>query len=766
MKKRLLWAGIVASYLFFCIGFILQVTPPSVIYHQFVQQAQADISSLTGVTGKIGREDINFGTGETTDTFTVTGYRGTTITLTRMPSFLANAASIIKGKWYVPTAAAITDHGAASGANYTSYNLKKVIDVIDGAEAAIELPGSTSYTVTTALTIPATATIEFQRGAQLAGAGNLTFSGIGSITAGRYQIFDTTGTITFAQGQQLFAEWFASLSTAVDKIGSVQSGLSLCTQELLTANLTTPSTLSLAIKPGGCISITGSYTLTINGPFEGCPECFTVGLDVGFGDFVSIAHPYWWKRNAIPGSTNMTAAIQAALDTVKPVELGATDYLVTESLKFKDTYILMGQNKYPSTLTQSGVTASVLTRIIFSPASALDLFDLTTLSGHSYATKIRLSGIHCTGNNTAGGATARYGINSKAAQSTFENMGFEYFLDGIYCNFTMSNKYKNIYLGQMQHSCIYTSSSLNTTDTFDNIIMRESPWGCILVKGYGFKFINPLFESLTEGGMNIYKECAGTTIISGYSENVPSGATDTYGMFRVNKDGTTLGAGLTTIIGGKYVGHNGGGYYGSFLDAGETSRLNQVSVIGTYILNWNRGFRADITDSDYCSIYLSGIDYASVTTMYTNEVKTTGHPIIYGMLQNTSSGYNLPTLTSYTCYFNYAQLVDSHGNGTLRLAGASDTELADANEIIFTGGSSAWSKIILVAMTDNATIHEAGMFSVSFVSGAVTVIKISGSANTSVTNSDGNLCVYPNSTSLRVMNQLGATVNCRIFVIG
>ena len=113
----------------------MQLLPPEFVYKHFVvSRAQADITDLTGYTGSIGQEDINYGTGMDSDTFTIVGYNGATVTLTKLPAFAANAVSIIKGKWYVEQTAGDQCDVLIDG------SMAWVIDVIDGDNSTINHP--------------------------------------------------------------------------------------------------------------------------------------------------------------------------------------------------------------------------------------------------------------------------------------------------------------------------------------------------------------------------------------------------------------------------------------------------------------------------------------------------------------------------------------------------------------------------------------------------------------------------------------------------
>lgn len=212
MKKKILWISIL---FFVALGVTLQFTPPEIVYKYFVApRAQAaDITDLTGTTGLIGKEDINWGTGESTDTYTVSTYTGGTVTLTKLPNLLANAYSIIKGQWHVNVAATIADHGAASGADYTAGNLKKIIDTIGVTDVrAIEMPPGT-YTIGTNLTPGSNIYLRMPPGAvfSVSTAKTLTIQSPGHIIAQpTQQVFSGAGAVAWSSGGNIQVSWFAS----------------------------------------------------------------------------------------------------------------------------------------------------------------------------------------------------------------------------------------------------------------------------------------------------------------------------------------------------------------------------------------------------------------------------------------------------------------------------------------------------------------------------------------------------------------------------
>lgn len=74
-------------------------------------------------------------------------------------------ASLIKGVRYPSTSAAIADHGAASGADYTAGNLRRTIDQAGGLPASISIPAD--ITITTSMEIPANKLLDLRSGATI-----------------------------------------------------------------------------------------------------------------------------------------------------------------------------------------------------------------------------------------------------------------------------------------------------------------------------------------------------------------------------------------------------------------------------------------------------------------------------------------------------------------------------------------------------------------------------------------------------------------------
>ena len=177
----------------FLLFWTLQFTPPEFIYEHFVDKGHADITQLDGLTGQIGDEDVNWGTGLASDTFSVPTYSGGSATLTKLPALAANLASIIKGEWYVSSNSAIADHGNVLAVGSIAW----VASIIGSDTCTVKLPAA-DYPILTSLTLAANLVLDPQPGAMIKPATGKTFT-VGKLKEpGQWQWIDTTtGSLVF-----------------------------------------------------------------------------------------------------------------------------------------------------------------------------------------------------------------------------------------------------------------------------------------------------------------------------------------------------------------------------------------------------------------------------------------------------------------------------------------------------------------------------------------------------------------------------------------
>ena len=113
---------------------------------------------------------------------------------------------------------------------------------------------------------------------------------------------------------------YGLLSTAISQIGSTVGTLLISTAQVVTADMTIPTTLSLNIIKGGYIAISSGKVLTIDGTLNaGLYQIFAGSGSVVFGNnSVSEVYPQWWGGLA-DSNTDQTAYITSALNTNLPV---------------------------------------------------------------------------------------------------------------------------------------------------------------------------------------------------------------------------------------------------------------------------------------------------------------------------------------------------------------------------------------------------------------------------------------------------------------
>lgn len=114
---------------------------------------------------------------------------------------------------------------------------------------------------------------------------------------------------------------YASINAAVTAIGSTKAILLVPSAQTLTANLTTPSTLTLKILQPGSIVKASTYTLTINGPLEAGPYQIFSGFsagDVTFGSgIIKEVYPEWWGIDGTADETEINKALASGSGIVQ-----------------------------------------------------------------------------------------------------------------------------------------------------------------------------------------------------------------------------------------------------------------------------------------------------------------------------------------------------------------------------------------------------------------------------------------------------------------
>lgn len=123
---------------------------------------------------------------------------------------------------------------------------------------------------------------------------------------------------------------YDSFSDAIDGIGTSEKTLVIASEEAVTDDKTVPLNVTLKFFQGGSINVSTGKTVTINGHVEAeLYQIFKGSGSIAFGaGVIKEVYPEWWTENTTPGTTDMTAAIQAAFYSgIGTVSLQGTTYL-------------------------------------------------------------------------------------------------------------------------------------------------------------------------------------------------------------------------------------------------------------------------------------------------------------------------------------------------------------------------------------------------------------------------------------------------------
>lgn len=277
----------------------------------------ADISDMTGITGKIGQGDINYGNGTDTDTFQVDEYDGSHTTLIKVPSPRADVYSIYKGKWYV--AASTDDQGSAT----TEGTLAYIISTYGGSDLIeIEIPGNYTYTLGTNLSIPSNVLLSFQKGAvvSISSGKTLTIDNPdnihtqGGLTQKIFEYASGTAAVSFTNGGTVSAGWWGTASGVfpycLDAMGSTETFTLLVpsVQTVATSDEITSNIHPVIVGKGG-FSLSSGQTLTISGTWgqEPGPQQIFTGTGTVVFSYTPTVRPQWWGT----GATALNAAVIA-----------------------------------------------------------------------------------------------------------------------------------------------------------------------------------------------------------------------------------------------------------------------------------------------------------------------------------------------------------------------------------------------------------------------------------------------------------------------
>jgi hypothetical protein len=173
-----------------------------------------------------------------------------------------------------------------------------------------------------------------------------------------------------------------TIKDLVDSIGAAtatlvlhHSGTGNTTTYTLTTSETIPSNITLRIESGAILD--GAGTLTQSGPLEcGLYQVFGSSVTVNFsaGSIEKVC-PEWWGNNTTPGTTDMTAEIQAAIDSLPTtggtVSLLPTEYLISSALEIWKTVCFGGSGGVHGGVDTTDIAQTLITSSVAAGGSII-----------------------------------------------------------------------------------------------------------------------------------------------------------------------------------------------------------------------------------------------------------------------------------------------------------------------------------------------------------------------------------------------------------
>jgi len=200
-------------------------------------------------------------------------------------------------------------------------------------------------------------------GNELTISSGIIISNVDKIIAGDYQIVSGDGRFDFNDGVVLKSTWFSALNEAGRHIDDTVVTLEVRDMESISYDYTFGSNITLHFYDS--ISIGAGKTITIYSPenivAQPTQQIFSGDGSISFTNG-GVVYPEWWQDNTTPGTTDMTSALQAAVDSLSTgfVQLNGSTYLI-DAVTLDSNVYLIGSGRGVSVIKQKTAGVTLLT---------------------------------------------------------------------------------------------------------------------------------------------------------------------------------------------------------------------------------------------------------------------------------------------------------------------------------------------------------------------------------------------------------------------
>ena len=387
---------------------------------------------------------------------------------------------------------------------------------------------------------------------------------------------------------------------------------------LISSALTFPVNACLYIGKGARIKKSSSATITINGSFTAGLYQVFLSFSAGNINFASgVIHNVYTDWFGFDETDN-GPIIQMALDSLLTPRAG-TVWLPTKTIPVTTTVTL----RYGISLKGGDCRARIWgwspnPRIEFAPTVAdTDLFQLEVVTGYVKPLSVENFGVNAYDSLVPGvNVNARYAFNLSTDGPNgvlINGMDISYFEEGIVIVNGLDTKVMDTTISNCTTVGVRVKTGVTTTTKFDAVYISWCPWGVILEDSavYDIVFKDCIFESLSVGGIDIYKANETVSFYNCYSENVP---TEYVGspIIQAGVNGTTETTYLNVnVYGGVWAGRNGGAHAdSSFINA---DAVEKITVFGSLIKRVGHAFITTANTKRVTSLGTEGISITATT---------------------------------------------------------------------------------------------------------------------------------------------------------